>query len=219
MDMACPPFPTSNTVSFISSTTCCTATPHTLPRPADNTQHQNQPQIRQHETYLVDDDVSSEETDESEPLSDSTVVCDHYSHWKRLRSKRGNACFVCRLCSAKWKMPTIQAVNFRAIVLSTLPALPIAENDTEDHTDYHSFAVTEPVCEISNDVESEIEDGCGPNCQHVSQWKRLRTKRGAAFFVCFECGCKWRTPAPPTQADRRNGWYYHVFPAMLFGFY
>eukprot|EP00997_Jenningsia_sp_PLL12_P011037 NODE_848_length_1413_cov_53.873900_g705_i0.p2 GENE.NODE_848_length_1413_cov_53.873900_g705_i0~~NODE_848_length_1413_cov_53.873900_g705_i0.p2 ORF type:complete len:144 (-),score=19.36 NODE_848_length_1413_cov_53.873900_g705_i0:104-535(-) len=30
-------------------------------------------------------------------------------------------------------------------------------------------------------------------CNHPKQWKRLRAKRGRAFFVCFECGAKWQT--------------------------
>ena len=32
-----------------------------------------------------------------------------------------------------------------------------------------------------------------PVCAHVANWKRLRAKRGYAYFVCYQCGAKWRT--------------------------
>eukprot|EP00667_Euglena_gracilis_P007999 EG_transcript_8092 len=31
-----------------------------------------------------------------------------------------------------------------------------------------------------------------PSCGHVKHWKRLRAKRGFAYFVCYQCGLKWR---------------------------
>ena len=31
-----------------------------------------------------------------------------------------------------------------------------------------------------------------PQCTHTKHWKRLRSKRGFAFFVCCHCGTKWR---------------------------
>eukprot|EP00668_Euglena_longa_P041266 GGOE01054311.1.p2 GENE.GGOE01054311.1~~GGOE01054311.1.p2 ORF type:complete len:176 (+),score=6.24 GGOE01054311.1:22-528(+) len=44
----------------------------------------------------------------------------------------------------------------------------------------------------------EDQDACkngthGTPCGHQSSWKRLRAKRGYAYFVCYYCGAKWRT--------------------------
>eukprot|EP00667_Euglena_gracilis_P012566 EG_transcript_12920 len=33
----------------------------------------------------------------------------------------------------------------------------------------------------------------GARCNHFHNWKRLRSKRGFAYFVCYLCGAKWRT--------------------------
>eukprot|EP00667_Euglena_gracilis_P007087 EG_transcript_7158 len=32
-----------------------------------------------------------------------------------------------------------------------------------------------------------------PTCSHIKFWKRLRANRGFAYFVCYQCGAKWRT--------------------------
>jgi hypothetical protein len=38
-----------------------------------------------------------------------------------------------------------------------------------------------------------LAPGSGPPCAHHPSWKRLRAKRGYAYFVCYACGAKWRT--------------------------
>jgi hypothetical protein len=40
-------------------------------------------------------------------------------------------------------------------------------------------------------LDSKVLDGA--RCPHRKSWKRLRAKKGCAFFVCFQCGAKWRT--------------------------
>eukprot|EP01012_Entosiphon_sulcatum_P058131 TRINITY_DN8209_c0_g1_i1.p1 TRINITY_DN8209_c0_g1~~TRINITY_DN8209_c0_g1_i1.p1 ORF type:complete len:731 (-),score=67.70 TRINITY_DN8209_c0_g1_i1:53-2179(-) len=34
-----------------------------------------------------------------------------------------------------------------------------------------------------------------PPCNHTSNWKRLRLKKGMQHFLCYECGAKWKTPS------------------------
>jgi hypothetical protein len=45
--------------------------------------------------------------------------------------------------------------------------------------------------ECSEDTGNKALDSA--RCPHRKSWKRLRAKKGCAFFVCFECGAKWRT--------------------------
>ena len=39
-------------------------------------------------------------------------------------------------------------------------------------------------------------------CTHAKYWKRLRAKRGAAYFLCFQCGAKWRTCSQAMRAQQ-----------------
>lgn len=53
-----------------------------------------------------------EEGEDADETADAPV-CDHVDHWKRLRSKRGHAYFLCYLCGRKWKTPTVQAYRYK----------------------------------------------------------------------------------------------------------
>eukprot|EP00667_Euglena_gracilis_P012091 EG_transcript_12384 len=33
-----------------------------------------------------------------------------------------------------------------------------------------------------------------PSCQHPKPWKKLRAKRGVKFYMCVQCGERWRLP-------------------------
>eukprot|EP00667_Euglena_gracilis_P024317 EG_transcript_27921 len=61
--------------------------------------------------------------------------------------------------------------------------LPVVEKQLED---------------LQTKTEGAEDDTCkngthGTPCGHQSSWKRLRAKRGYAYFVCYYCGAKWRT--------------------------
>lgn len=50
-----------------------------------------------------------------------------------------------------------------------------------------------PLSEESEKCDSSCKSTHGTPCTHQSNWKRLRAKRGYAYFVCYLCGAKWRT--------------------------
>jgi len=54
----------------------------------------------------------------------------------------------------------------------------------------------------STESTAGSEDG---RCPHRKSWKRLRAKKGSAFFVCFECGAKWRTRCSETDQKGTEG--------------
>eukprot|EP01012_Entosiphon_sulcatum_P032376 TRINITY_DN4118_c0_g1_i1.p1 TRINITY_DN4118_c0_g1~~TRINITY_DN4118_c0_g1_i1.p1 ORF type:complete len:195 (+),score=28.33 TRINITY_DN4118_c0_g1_i1:48-587(+) len=126
--------------------------------------------------------------------------CGHLSSWRRLRSKKDHAFFACTKCSKTWKLPTAQTQNFRVIdmLLSDL--------------------------ELENGELSAADIGLV--CDHLEQWKRVRTKKGFTAYVCAQCNCRWKMPTPSTGAPEEgiplsNGWCYVVSAdaTHLFGFY
>lgn len=60
------------------------------------------------------------------------------------------------------------------------------------------FSFVDNASPDSPEEEDDGEEGAarvldGSRCPHRKSWKRLRAKKGCAFFVCFQCGAKWRT--------------------------
>lgn len=69
------------------------------------------------------------------------------------------------------------------------------EEDEEDRD--AEFAMEDAGTESSNKVEPL---SLQPLCQHTNSWHRLRGKRGNGYYVCHECGAKWKT----ISKDRRH---------------
>uniref|UniRef100_A0A6T2AR75 Uncharacterized protein n=1 Tax=Eutreptiella gymnastica TaxID=73025 RepID=A0A6T2AR75_9EUGL len=62
------------------------------------------------------------------------------------------------------------------------------------------------VSEASNMDDGTAENGSKhptqATCTHAKHWKRLRAKRGSAYFLCFQCGAKWRTCSQAMRAQQ-----------------
>eukprot|EP00667_Euglena_gracilis_P011212 EG_transcript_11442 len=50
---------------------------------------------------------------------------------------------------------------------------------------------------LLEDAAGQVAEGT--RCVHRKSWKRLRAKKGCAFFVCFQCGAKWRMKAKEAE--------------------
>eukprot|EP00670_Eutreptiella_braarudii_P000305 CAMPEP_0174291798 /NCGR_PEP_ID=MMETSP0809-20121228/33255_1 /TAXON_ID=73025 ORGANISM="Eutreptiella gymnastica-like, Strain CCMP1594" /NCGR_SAMPLE_ID=MMETSP0809 /ASSEMBLY_ACC=CAM_ASM_000658 /LENGTH=604 /DNA_ID=CAMNT_0015391399 /DNA_START=57 /DNA_END=1871 /DNA_ORIENTATION=+ len=46
--------------------------------------------------------------------------------------------------------------------------------------------------DTTSDAPAAPTSADGTHCTHVQNWKRLRSKRGYTYFVCYSCGAKWR---------------------------
>lgn len=55
-------------------------------------------------------------------------------------------------------------------------------------------AVKTPVTPVTPVTPNTPVD-MSPPCNHTSNWKRLRLKKGMQHFLCYECGAKWKTPS------------------------
>jgi len=66
------------------------------------------------------------------------------------------------------------------------------------------------------DVHPNDGTTCSRTCDHHQSWKRLRHKRGISYFVCTECGRRWRKMN--ANATKEFGCIQHVqsFPQPMF---
>eukprot|EP00906_Rhabdomonas_costata_P003250 RCo004975 len=53
-----------------------------------------------------------------------------------------------------------------------------------------SVASAEASAEVGTAASAVI---VGRSCDHTTAWKRLRGKRGFGYFICRECGAKWKS--------------------------
>eukprot|EP01012_Entosiphon_sulcatum_P007242 TRINITY_DN13633_c0_g1_i1.p1 TRINITY_DN13633_c0_g1~~TRINITY_DN13633_c0_g1_i1.p1 ORF type:complete len:238 (-),score=35.58 TRINITY_DN13633_c0_g1_i1:433-1146(-) len=116
------------------------------------------------------------------PLMVNLAPCPHVSTWKRQRSKKDRAFFHCRTCVKSFCLHAQQAVNFRLVIIS-----PPAGMDCQS-----MLRVARELTGIDDMPEREA----GPRCDHVENWKRLRSRTGCWHFHCEVCHAKWRVPTP-----------------------
>jgi len=58
--------------------------------------------------------------------------------------------------------------------------------------------------EFADSTDDDSGFASAASCNHSRHWKRLRAKRGFAYFVCFQCGAKWRMSSLGLKA---NYWF------------
>eukprot|EP00906_Rhabdomonas_costata_P000740 RCo000971 len=68
---------------------------------------------------------------------------------------------------------------------ATLPHIPVPEA-----VPLHKG----PVSGGSSSPSRALEPlSCSPLCDHTSAWRRLRGKRGHGYYICSQCGAKWKS--------------------------
>eukprot|EP00668_Euglena_longa_P009852 GGOE01011922.1.p1 GENE.GGOE01011922.1~~GGOE01011922.1.p1 ORF type:complete len:531 (-),score=61.46 GGOE01011922.1:1274-2866(-) len=67
----------------------------------------------------------------------------------------------------------------------------VAEQLAEKHTDGRPTRRRVNKCPPDPGEDHGIV-ASSPTCSHIKFWKRLRANRGFAYFVCYQCGAKWR---------------------------
>jgi hypothetical protein len=83
------------------------------------------------------------------------------------------------------------------IMCSSNPII-IVPTATPPHSQNTMAYVFVPIAELTKGStirrpESENQLQCeNARCNHRKSWKRLRSKRGFAYFACYFCGSKWR---------------------------
>jgi hypothetical protein len=77
--------------------------------------------------------------------------------------------------------------------MSTLFADPVPKTEADttesDKTEGGAAAVKKTEGE-KTEITTDAPHG---RCNHRKDWKRLRAKKGCAFFMCCLCGSKWNT--------------------------
>lgn len=111
-------------------------------------------------------------------------------------------------------MDDLFAAPFRpAFPIEEYPMLPLGCNISSGST-----VNTEPSAEPNSPAEPSPGGSDtdwpteGLRCPHRKSWKRLRAKKKCAFFVCFQCGAKWRTR---TTDGTDEAWHPTEVPATM----
>eukprot|EP00667_Euglena_gracilis_P005108 EG_transcript_5137 len=79
--------------------------------------------------------------------------------------------------------------------------LPSGTSSSCEGTPEGASVETEEDAELAEAKELNGRVLEGTRCPHRKSWKRLRAKKGCAFFVCFHCGAKWRTKSGEANAS------------------
>lgn len=100
-------------------------------------------------------------------------------------------------CQGLTKEQVVQGIEDMRIIASQLS--PPDTTHSEDCGDSVSCASTGPE-ETDGSRFPTVEGG---RCSHRKCWKRLRAKRRYTYFICLECGVKWRSTGQSERARQQ----------------
>eukprot|EP01012_Entosiphon_sulcatum_P060278 TRINITY_DN85152_c0_g1_i1.p1 TRINITY_DN85152_c0_g1~~TRINITY_DN85152_c0_g1_i1.p1 ORF type:complete len:180 (-),score=7.43 TRINITY_DN85152_c0_g1_i1:185-688(-) len=142
-----------------------------------------------HQPYSLDGPAVCEGTQETPQPQPQTpprsVPCEHLSAWKHQRSRKGRVFVHCRQCLRSFSAETTVAQNFRLLVIPMKPPAWFQQ------------------------------PGRGPQCCHVTWWKRDFSRWDRWHFHCTQCGDRWDMPTasklrhgaePPRSLTDRGEW-------------
>jgi hypothetical protein len=93
------------------------------------------------------------------------------------------------------------------------PQPDITDNETAySFLLFSSLSTGKPSFDNTDTITETVRFPTFPSgrCLHRRFWKRLRAKRGYTYFICLQCGLKWRSPSQSqnetetTQQAQRN---------------